>query len=421
MPEPDAAPYDRRVVRAWCLYDFGNSAFAMLYPVVFTRFYAVTVVGNEGQAGTAWLGYLASTAMLTVALLAPFLGGVADHAGVRKRMLAGFTLLGAAAVLSWSFLGPGDVLPGYLLGVLAVVAFEAGIVFYNAYLPRIAPAGYQGRVSAWGFAVGYVGSLVALGVAVGVLLLGGPLPLVWAALALQWLLAAAPGFRRLPPDVRGGLSVAEAARRGVRGTWHAFREVLRTPRLRWFLLGYFFYMDGVDTVVLFASTYAEGTLGFSTQEALALFAVVQVAALVGSLALAHTADRRGPRFVVLVTLGWWVLVVLGAWQARTRLAFWIVGGLAGLGLGAVQSASRALMGLLAPRGREAEMFGFMALCGRTGSIVGPLVFGAVARATHDQRLAVLSVLPLFALGLVFVSLLRTSAAPEGPGAPAHGG
>lgn len=395
---------DRRVIRAWCLYDFGNSAFAMLFPAMFTTVYADVIVGNADHAGDRWVGYLVSTAMVCVALIAPFLGGVADHAGVRKRMLGVFTLLGVLAVLSWTTLGPGDVVPGYLLGALGVVAFEAGVVFYNAYLPRIAPPGYQGRVSAWGFAVGYVGSLVALGVA-ALLDPRERLAWVWVALALQWVAAALPAFLVLPGD-KPGVPLREAAARGVRGTWQALGEVWRTPPLRWFLLGFFFYMDGVETVVVFAGTYAKTTLGFSTQELLGLFALVQVTALAGSLLLAGPTDARGPRFTVRLTLVWWVLTVVAAFLAETKLAFWIVGGLAGMGLGAVQSASRALMGRLAPEGREAEMFGFMALCGRTGSILGPLLFGAVATMAGDQRAAVLSVVPFYGIGLVFVSLVR---------------
>jgi UMF1 family MFS transporter len=397
---------DRRVVRAWCLYDFGNSAFAMLFPAIFSVVYTDAIVGNEAHEGDRWLGYLVSTSMLAVALLAPFLGGVADHAGVTKRMLGVFTTLGVLTVLSWSLLGPGDVLAGFALGVLAQVAFEAGIVFYNAYLPRIAPAGHQGRVSAYGFAVGYVGSLVALGLSALLLGAGAPLAWVWAALAAQWTLAALPAFRVLPPDQRGALPLREAAARGVAGTWRALKDVARTPPLRWFLLGYFFYMDGVETVVIFAGTYAKSTLGFSTRELLGLFALVQLTALVGSLALAKPTDVRGPRFTVRLTLLWWVLVVVGAHHAASKAAFWVVGGLAGLGLGAVQSASRAMMSRLVPPGREAAMFGFMALCGRTGSIVGPLLFGWVAVSTGDQRLAVLCVVPLYALGLVLVSLVR---------------
>jgi len=405
---------DRRVVRAWCLYDFGNSAFAMLFPAFFSVFYVDHIVGNEHGEGDRWLGYLVSTAMVSVALLAPFLGGVADHAGVRKRMLGVFTLLGIAAVLSWAVLEPGDVGLGYALGALGMVAFEAAIVFYNAYLPRIAPPDYQGRVSAWGFAVGYVGSLVALGIA-ALLLQSGILALVWVALAVQWLSAALPAFLRLPPDASTGVTLRQAASRGVRGTWKALVDVARTPHLRWFLLGYFFYMDGVETVVVFAGSYAKKTLGFSTVELLGMFALVQLTALAGSLLLARATDVRGPRFTVRLTLLWWVLVVIGAHYAPTKLAFWFVAGAAGLGLGAVQSASRAMMGRLAPVGREAEMFGFMALCGRTGSILGPLLFGYIAAETDDQRLAVLSVVPLYAIGLIFITWVR--AREVGPAAP----
>jgi UMF1 family MFS transporter len=134
---------------------------------------------------------------------------------------------------------------------------------------------------------------------------------------------------------------------------------------------------------------------------------VQLTALAGSLALARPTDTRGPRFTVRLTLLWWVLVVLAAYFSQTKLAFWIVGGMAGLGLGAVQAASRAMRGRLAPRGREAEMFGFMALCGRTGSILGPLLFGYIAAESGNQRLAVLSVVPLYLLGLLLVTLVRT--------------
>jgi UMF1 family MFS transporter len=406
---------DRRVVRAWCLYDFGNSAFAMLLPAVFNVVYTDVIVGNARGEGDRWLGYMVSTAMLTVALLAPFLGGVADLAGVRKRMLGAFTTLGVLTVLSWALLGPGDVLAGYALGALGMVAFEAGIVFYNSYLPRIAPPEVQGRVSAWGFATGYVGSLVALGVAALILMAKAPLAWVWVALALQWTLAALPAFRVLPPDRASGLPLRVAARQGVSGTWRALEDVAKTPPLRWFLLGYFFYMDGVETVVIFAGSYAKQTLGFSTHELLGLFALVQLTALLGSLALAKPTDVRGPRFTVRLTLLWWVLVVVGAHYAETKTAFWVVGGLAGLGLGAVQSASRTMMARLVPAGREAEMFGFMALCGRTGSIVGPLVFGMVS-ATIDQRTAVLCVVPLYALGLVLVTLVRARSVMASPAA-----
>ena len=395
---------DRRVIRAWCLDDLGNSAFAALSPIVYGVYYAGTVVG--GRQGDQWLGFMASASMLLVVLLAPFLGGVSDHAGVRKRMLGAFTLLGVGAALSWVFVDPGDVLLGFTLGVAATVGFEASIVFYNSYLPRIAPRSHHGRVSAWGFAVGYVGSLVALGIAAFLLASDVPLGWIWVALAGQWVLFAFPAFLVLPADTRGAMSLSTAARRGVRGTWKTLQEVWRTPPLRWFLLAYFLFMDGVETVVVFAGPYARGSLGFSREQALLLFGVVQVTALVGSLGTAKTTDIRGPRFTLAITLVWWVIVVVAAFLATTQTAFWIVAGLAGLGLGAVQSSARAFMARLVPEGREAEMFGFMALCGRTGSILGPLVFGWVAVAADSQRAAVLSVAPFFALGLLLLLKVR---------------
>jgi UMF1 family MFS transporter len=404
---------EQRVVRAWCLYDFGNSAFAMLFPSWFAIYYAGTVVGNADGRGDAWWGLTLSAGMLLAAVSAPFLGGVADHAGVRKRMLATFTAVGIGTVLAFTLIGPGDVVTGFALGALAMLAFEAAIVFYNAYLPRIAPPSHQGRISAYGFAVGYVGSLVALGAALA--LVDADIGWVWVALAVQWALGAGLALRGLPPDPTGGQTLREAARRGVRGTWTTLKEVVARPSLRWFLLAYFVYEDGVQTVIAFAGPYATKTLGFGPKEIVGLFALVQVTALAGSLALAKPADVRGPRFVIRVTLLWWIGVVVAASQASTKEAFWIVSGCAGLGLGAVQSSSRALMARLVPRGREAEMFGFMALCGRTGSILGPLVFGFIASAAGDQRPAVLSVIPFYVVGLVLVSLVREPARePEPP-------
>ncbi|MFM8980190.1 MAG: MFS transporter [Planctomycetia bacterium] len=228
------------------------------------------------------------------------------------------------------------------------------------------------------------------------------------ALALQWVLGALPALRVLPGDEPTGTTVRAAASAGVSGTWRSLREVLATPHLRWFLLAFFFYMDGVETVIVFAGVYATRTLGFSMTELLGLMALVQVTALAGSLLLARLTDVRGPRFTVLLTLALWVVTVALAALAPSKEAFFAVGGLAGLGLGAVQAASRAMMGLLAPRGREAEMFGFMALCGRTGSILGPLVFGAVS-VLAGQRLAVLAVVPFFALGALLLVKVRMPA------------
>jgi len=392
---------DKKTVRAWCFYDFGNSAFAVVFTSIFSAYYASTVV-TDGS-GEKWWGYTVSLSMLVVALSSPLLGGIADHAGVRKRMLAIYTAIAIAATLCFSFVSEGAVVLGFLLAVVANAAFEGGIVFYNAYLPVIAPASRQGRVSAHGFAVGYVGSLLALGIA-ALLVNHGWLTAVWVAVAVQWAIASLPAFRHLPADKPTGMSVQAAALAGLRQTTRTWKRVMGMRNLRRFLFGYFLYMDGVNTVITFAAVYAKKELNFETTELIAMIGMVQVTALVGSLAMAGPSDRRGPRWAVLQTLIWWMFVVILAITtgvegfAHRKSAFWIVAGLSGLGLGSIQAASRALMSHLIPDGHEAEFFGFYALCGKTGAILGPMILIGLGALLGSLRLGLISVAVLYALG-----------------------
>jgi UMF1 family MFS transporter len=352
--------------------------------------------------------------MFLVALTAPFLGGVADHAGVRKRMLVLYTLVGVGATAAFATLQPGWILLGFVLGAMADFSFEGGAAFYNSYLPDIAPASHQGRVSAWGFATGYVGSLLALGAAF-VLTKFASLSWVWIALGAQWLIASIPSFRNLPKDRGGEMSLRAAARAGFARTVRLAKEAARTPRLGWFLLAFFFYMDGVNTVITFASVYAKGTLGFTTGQVFGIFAMVQLTALIGSMIMAGPTDRKGPHWAVKTMLWWWIAVVIAAYLATDKAMFLVVAVLAGLGLGAIQAASRTYMSRLVVPGREAEMFGLYALCGKTGSILGPLMFGHISEALGDQRPAVLSVALLYILGLVFLHRTHLESGRSVPG------
>jgi len=177
--------------------------------------------------------------------------------------------------------------------------------------------------------------------------------------------------------------------------------------MRRFLLAYLVYEDGVNTVITFSAVFAAKTLGFAFTEIIALFLVVQIAALLGSAAWARTTDTRGPKLVVMVTLVQWAAVTVLAFFVTTKGQFWVVGVVAGLGLGAIQAASRTLMTTLVPRGREAQFFGFYALVGKTGAVLGPLVFGVVSRAMRgNQRAAIVAVGLFFIVGLVLLARVR---------------
>lgn len=393
-------PLDRRRVIAWCLYDFANSAYAaVIIATVFSVYFANRIVGNETGRGDQVWGWVVSTSMVIVALTSPILGSVADRAGVRKRMLFAFTYLCILCVALFGTIEPGMVVWGFVLAVLANVGFEGGIVYYNAYLPDIAPAGRRGEVSGLGFGIGYAGSAVALVLAIR-LVNANRFEATWMMVALFIVVFSLPLFRVMPPDASTGVPISRAALDGVLHFRRLIGDVRAVRELRRFLVAYFVYIDGVETTVYFASLYAAKTLGFTNAQLVLMFLVVQLSALVGALALARPTDRWGPQRVITLSLVVWVAVAIAAAATHSRAAFFGVAIVAGTQLGTVQAASRALMASLIPKGKEAELFGFYAVVGKASAVLGPLIFGTVSRVTGgNQRAAVLAVGVLFLIGL----------------------
>jgi UMF1 family MFS transporter len=396
-----------RAIVAWTLYDFANSAFAaVIFATIYAAYYALAVVGNEGGAGDLWWGRVVSLSMGLVAVTSPFLGGVADRAGVRRPLFIGFTALAVTATALMATVEPGMLLWGFALGVVGNFAYESALVYYNAYLADLAPPSHQGRVSGWGFAVGYAGSIAALLAA---------LPFVrderyagaFLATAAIYAIFSLPAFFMLPAPPPGRLPVLRAAREGGAEVVATARKIWALPDLRRFLGAYFVYEDGVNTVIAFSAIFAAQTLGFPMERLIALYIVVQVSALAGALAWARPTDRLGPRRVVTITLCQWVAVVVAAYFVQTPEQFWVLAVVAGTGLGAVQAASRAFLARLAPRGMEAELFGFYSLCGKSAAVMGPLVFGGISHAAGgNQRAGILAVGAFFVVGLALVSRVK---------------
>lgn len=400
-------PYDRKAVVAWVLYDFANSAYAaVIVATIYAAYYALAVVGNERGEGDLWWGRVVSTSMAVVALTSPVMGAIADYVGIRKHLLFVYTYAAVAATALMATVGPGMVLWGALLAVVGTIGFEGALVFYNAYLPGLAAPAWQGRVSAWGFATGYAGSMVALLVA---------FPFVRAeafagaflTTAVLFGLFAVPAFLVLPPDPPRRLTARQAAREGIQETLHTLRAILTVRELRRFLLAYLVYEDGVNTVIYFSAIFAAQTLGFPMAELIVLYIVVQLSALAGAMLWAKPTDAWGPKAVVMATLVQWSLVVTAAYFVATRAQFYALAIVAGTGLGAIQAASRTFMATLTPRGREAEFFGFYALVGKTAAIAGPLVFGGVSYAFGgNQRAGIVAVGAFFLIGLGLLARVR---------------
>ncbi len=379
---------------------------AEITATVFSVYYATEIVGNAVGLGDLWWGRVLSVSMLFVALTSPVLGSVADRAGIRKKMLFLYTYLCIVCVSLFITIQPGMILWGFTLAVLANIGFEGALVYYNAYLPDIAPPERQGFVSGLGFGVGYAGSVVGLLVALP-LVLGERFDLTWLSVAALFAVFSVPSFLGLPPDSRGQRTVLQAAAEGVIGFRRIVSDVLRLRDLRRFLLSFFVYIDGVNTVIYFSAIYATTTLGFTRLELIILFLVVQVSALIGALGLAKPTDTWGPKRVLTPMLVFWTLIVVSAYFVESKTAFFGIAVLAGTGLGAVQAASRALMSSLIPDGQEAEMFGFYAFCGKSSSVIGPLVFGGLSYALGgNQRVAILSVAAFFFIGFILLQRVK---------------
>jgi UMF1 family MFS transporter len=389
---------NRRQVGAWALYDFANSVFpAVVVAVVFQAYYTGAVVGNDAGQGDWWWGRAVSLSALIVALSAPLLGAIADRSGVRKKFMGFYVVVCVSAVALFTTLGPGSIVAGFVLFVIANVGFESSLVFYNAYLPDIVPPEKQGSVSGLGFGVGYVGSTVGL-------LLALPfartnIDVVWIMVVAFFVIFSLPAFRYLPADGEGKMGVGEAAMWGIRNFRAVWSEVVAEKELRRFLIAFFFYIDGVLTAIYMTTTLAKQTFGFTDDELIYLFLLVQVAALIGAFTLARPTDSLGPKRVLSGMLFLWAAVAVSIYFVEGKLLFGALVLVGGFGLGSVQAASRAFMASLIPDGRESEMFGFYALCGKSSSVIGPMIFGYVAMSTGgNQRLSVMALSVLFVLG-----------------------
>lgn len=397
---------NKKQIISWCMFDFANSSYsAVIASVVFPVYYATQIVGNQTGPGDLWWGRAVSLSMAVIALTSPFMGGIADYGGIRKRLLFAYTALCVSMVASLSSLHKGMFFEGFILIILANIGMEGGLVFYNSFLPEITKKEYQGRVSAWGFAIGYAGSILSLLIAIP-LVKRGYFGETWLMVAAFFALFSLPAFLFLPGDKKNGLKITHAASAGFRYTWNTFKKIWTKRDSRRFLIAYLIYEDGVNTVIVFSSIFAATTLGFSPAELIGLYLVVQITALMGAFIMARPIDYQGPKKVVTVSLIIWSAVSIIAFFVVTKGHFWLIACVAGLGLGTVQAATRAFFAQFIPPDHESEYFGVYSMVGKSSAIIGPLVFGYVSSTFGSQRPAILSIALFFLIGLIIIQFVK---------------
>ncbi len=395
----------KKKIFIWTLFDFANTSFSI---VVVTFLYAVyfkKVVAEGQPIGDLYWSLGTSIAMIITAIISPILGAIADYSAGKKRFLLFFTLLCVAATSSLFFVGSGNVFMGVVIFILANVGFEAGLVFYDAFLPEITEPKNYGRVSGYGFAMGYLGSLATLAII---------FPFIQAEMikesfpvaALFFLIFSLPLFIYLKDNRKKVVEHESYFKIGVTRVWNTLSHLKNYKNLATFLLAYFFYIEGVNTIIFFSGNYASTTLGFSETELLIFFLTVQTTAIAGSVILGIVADSIGQKKTIMITLVMWLLTVLIAFLVQDKNGFYVVGLIAGAAMGSSQSTSRSMMSKLTPPERKTEFFGFYSFFGKSSAVIGPLVFGLVSFISGDQRLAIISIGLFFVVGLLILTQVK---------------
>jgi UMF1 family MFS transporter len=419
---------DRRGLVAWCLFDWGNSPFpTVIVTFVFAAYFASAIAPTEVEGQELW-GYAMSVSGIALAILAPIVGAVADRGGRRKPWLG---VLSIGAILSGAALwfltpDPGMVVPALILAGAGNLMFEFVSVFYNAMLPDLVPKSRLGRVSGWGWALGYAGGLACLAVSLAVFVqpeeapfgldkaqaehirILGPLVAVWFAVF------AIPLFLYTPDRPATGVPLGRAAREGfvalaetVRQARH-FRQILR------FLVARIFYIDGLNTLFALGGIYAAGAFGMSLEEILVFGVLVNVTAGIGAFGFAWVDDWIGPKRTVLICIAALCAISVAVLLTDSRTVFYILAMGIGVFMGPIQSASRSLMAHMAPPEMRTEMFGLFALSGKITSFVGPAAVALLTSATQSQRIGMSAIIVLFLIGgLVMLTVREPARQPSG--------
>jgi MFS transporter, UMF1 family len=411
--EPSAAkPASWREIWSWAMFDFANSSYTTVIVTVAFGVYFTKLVAPPGRGDALW-GQAIAAGNLIVLLLSPILGAVADDSG-RKKLFLFFTYATCVAGTALLYFAvPGRVGLALVMFVISFVGFSFGENLAGAFLPEISTPKNIGKISGMGWGLGYFGGLASLALVKPLLPSGdlGPedvpnLRLAWLVTAAFFLVAAVPTFLFLKERARRGTQTArEYVRDGFLRLADTARSIRHFSEISRFLGVYFLFYAGLTSVVAFAGIYAANTLGFTFEELIYLFILIQVSSAAGAFFFGWIQDKIGATRTIQITLVLWVLVCIWAWFVQTKQGFWAVALFAGLGIGSLQSASRAMVGLFAPLPKSAELFGFWGLAGKAAYMVGPFIFGEISSRTGSQRTAMLSTALFFIAGLIGMAFI----------------
>lgn len=404
--------------KSWIMYDWANSIYATnIMAAIFPIYFAM----QANETGNKLYGFAVSAAALVVAVLAPILGAIGDFSGMKKKLFAGFLVLGLvftavmAAFEDWRLM-----LVGF---ILSRIGFSGSCLFYDSFLTDITTPERMDRVSSWGYAMGYIGgSTIPFIISIAIMLLMNQSVLSYKIAILivvvWWAVFSIPFLK----NVKQQYSVEDApqalAKEAFRNAWKTFKDILKDKKILFFIIAYFFYIDGVDTIISMATNYGE-TLGLGAIGMILALLVTQIVAVPFSILFGNLAKKVGAmRMIAIAVCVYFVITILGFFmgfnieqaelsggdiEAALKLSstlFWILATLVGTVQGGIQALSRSYFGQLIPPERSNEYYGFLDIFGKFSCVIGPALYAATYAATGRASLGILSIIVLFFGGMV---------------------
>lgn len=422
----DEVKQHRREIRAWTLYDWGNSAFATtimaaVLPIYYSDVAAVNLAPN---IATAYWGFTSSISALIAAIISPILGAVADFRGRKKRFLAIFMFLGVTATALLYLVQSGDWMLASVFFILGNIGFAGSLVFYDALLPHIASSDEIDQVSSRGYAMGYIGGGLLLAInLVMIMVLPEVIPgldaglmtrLTFITVAVWWFLFTLPVLlrvrepkRRLVPGEEGFSAIKASFTR----LFKTFKEIRKYRDLAFALLAFWVYANGIGTIIVMATAYGR-ELKFSQTTLIGTLLMVQFLAVPFAFFFGWLARRIGTKTAIYISLAVYMLISIAGYFLYQEWQFWVLGAAVATVQGGSQALSRSLIGKMIPKGKSAEFFGFFSVFEKFASILGPAIFGVVSTIMGESRLSIVSLIIFFIAGIFILTTVNVKRGEE---------
>jgi UMF1 family MFS transporter len=411
---------DEKTINGWAMYDWANSVYSLvitssIFPIFFENNTTseVELFGRTFK-NTALYSYTLSASFLIVALISPLLSGIADYSGQKKRFMQFFCYLGGLACVGLFFFDSNFLGFGLLMTMMAGIGYSGSQVFYNAYLPEIASIGRQDSVSAKGFSLGYIGSIILLIVNLFMIMnpevfgfSDGDMParVSFAMVGIWWIGFAQVTFSRLPGNVYGKKVKGEYLYRGYVELRKVWNELKKTTRLKRYLISFFVFNMGVQTVMYMAVGFAKNEIAGMPDEGLIIsILIIQFIAIIGAYFHSWLSSKYGNLKALLTAVTIWIGICVMAFKITTPVEFYILAGIVGFVMGGIQALSRSTYSKFLPQTTldHASYFSFYDVSDKVGTVVGTLAFGLIFELTGNLRHSVLAIGAIFVVGIIFL-------------------